>query len=136
MKEAFVLLDDGDPERRRLYRAPERIILARRPSAVPRALKAMRAALEAGFHLAGYASYELGHLLEPRLSALPPERPAAPYLAFGAFRAPSFRKVRPPSLRRPPESFRRGRCAPGRITRGASPRFRTTSARATPIRSI
>ncbi|WP_018632933.1 aminodeoxychorismate synthase component I [Neomegalonema perideroedes] len=101
MKEAFVLLDDGDPERRRLYRTPGRIILARRPSAVPRALKAMRAALEAGLHLAGYASYELGLLLEPRLAALAPERPSAPYLAFGVFRAPEFQEGPPPGPQAP-----------------------------------
>lgn len=97
----YVLLDDGDPERRRLYRRPERIFVARKPETARRALAAMREALAAGYHLAGCAAYELGYALEPRLEALAPARPPAPLLIFGAFRAPELLEGPPPGPKAP-----------------------------------
>lgn len=97
----YVLLDDGDPERRRLYRQPEKIFVARSPASARKALAGMREALAAGFHLAGFAAYELGHALEPRLEALAPARSPAPWLIFGAFRAPEFQEGPPPEPQAP-----------------------------------
>ena len=96
MSPPYVLLDDGDPQNRRIYRRPERIFLAWTPAEAREALKAMAAALKAGRHLAGYAAYELGSALEPKLEALAPRRPHVPYLLFGAFAAPEFARAPPP----------------------------------------
>ena len=49
---------------------------------------AMERARASGLWLAGYASYELGYALEPRLRPLMPAKRAGPLLCFGAFRAP------------------------------------------------
>jgi aminodeoxychorismate synthase component I len=48
----------------------------------------MEAASRAGLHLAGYASYELGYALEPKLAARPSPESRTPLLLFGAFAAP------------------------------------------------
>ncbi|MFU1477373.1 aminodeoxychorismate synthase component I [Roseovarius sp. C7] len=63
-------------------------ILAHHPEEVPEALAALDAARDAGHWIAGYASYELGYALEPKLAALMPEGRALPLLRFGVFDAP------------------------------------------------
>jgi para-aminobenzoate synthetase/4-amino-4-deoxychorismate lyase len=45
----------------------------------------MEAARHSGRHVAGYFSYELGYLLEPRLAPLLPDARAVPLLWFGVF---------------------------------------------------
>ena len=84
---ATVLLDDARPghERLRRYTAPFEIVQAHTPAEVPTALARLEAAVKGGAHAAGYFSYELGYVLEPRLlPLLPPDR-AAPLLWFGLF---------------------------------------------------
>jgi para-aminobenzoate synthetase / 4-amino-4-deoxychorismate lyase len=83
----FVILDDATPGRERLTRfgAPVGTIAARTPDEVPEALAALERARRAGRHLAGYFSYELGYLLEPRSVPLLPPRRAVPLLWFGVF---------------------------------------------------
>ena len=82
-----ILLDDARNGRVRRYAGPVAIIRADAPHEVASALAAMEAALENGHHLAGYFSYELGYLLEPRLTALLPEKRDVPLLWFGVFKA-------------------------------------------------
>lgn len=73
----------------RAFRAPQAVISAYRPAEVAPALEALEAARQAGQWAAGYFSYELGYLLEPRLtSLLPPDR-RVPLLWFGIFDAPT-----------------------------------------------
>ncbi|MGH1357064.1 MAG: aminodeoxychorismate synthase component I [Thalassovita sp.] len=55
---------------------------------VPAALARLDTARAQGFWLAGYASYELGYALEPRLLSLMPEDRKLPLLRFGCFRGP------------------------------------------------
>ncbi len=67
----------------------ERLIVADEPADVPGALDALDAARAEGKWLAGYASYELGFALEPRLHARMPAARALPLLQFGVFDAPT-----------------------------------------------
>jgi para-aminobenzoate synthetase component 1 len=70
------------------FAGAEHLIVARDPGDVPAALDAMDAARAAGLWLAGFASYELGYALEPRLASRMPARRRLPLLQFGAYRAP------------------------------------------------
>ena len=67
------------------FHNPDFVIQAEHPEEVPGALAAVESALAEGRHVAGYASYELGYLLEPRLSPLLPGDRQVPLLWFGVF---------------------------------------------------
>jgi len=86
-REPAVLLDDATPGRERLTRFAgfSGAVRADSPDEVPEAFAAIARALERGLHVAGYFSYELGYLLEPRLRPLLPERRSVPLLWFGLF---------------------------------------------------
>ncbi len=75
------------------FAAPLDVIRAERPEEVRPALAALDAARAAGHWVAGYASYELGYALEPRLAHLLHEaergRRRLPLLQFGVYRAPA-----------------------------------------------
>ncbi|PVA11399.1 aminodeoxychorismate synthase component I [Pelagivirga sediminicola] len=71
-----------------VFDAPRRMIAAHTAQEVPAALDALDAAREGGAWLAGYASYELGYALEPRLFPLMPQDRRLPLLAFGVYEAP------------------------------------------------
>ncbi|MCQ0093678.1 aminodeoxychorismate synthase component I [Roseovarius sp. M141] len=73
-----------------LFAAPRRMILAQDAGDVPGALAALDAARADGAWLAGYASYELGYALEPRLRPLMPTRRRLPLMAFGVYDAPTL----------------------------------------------
>ncbi len=64
------------------------MILAQEPAEVAGAFAAMDAARAEGLWLAGYASYELGYALEPRLAALMPAGRRLPLICFGVYEAP------------------------------------------------
>jgi aminodeoxychorismate synthase component I len=82
----FALIDDNLSGRARLYSRPEFLIRADQAEDVASAFRRMEEARAAGLTLAGYASYELGYLLEPRLAPLLPAERRVPLLCFGAFR--------------------------------------------------
>lgn len=71
-----------------VFTAPSRIIVADEAGDVPRALRALDEARATGSWLAGYASYELGYALEPRLAPLMPTRRRLPLISFGVYDAP------------------------------------------------
>ena len=71
------------------FTGPRQVIRADQPTEVPAALAALDAARDAGFWLAGYACYELGYVLEPKLHALMPENRRLPLIAFGVFDGPT-----------------------------------------------
>jgi para-aminobenzoate synthetase component I len=75
------------------FDSPHRVIAAQGPADVARAFADMQAARAAGAWLAGYASYELGYVLEPRLLPLLPPRRQLPLLCFGVYDSP--RAARP-----------------------------------------
>jgi len=84
-----VLLDDARPGRERLLRFsnPTETICAWHPDEVELALEALEAARRNGRYAAGYFSYELGYVLEPRLRGLLPARREVPLLWFAIFDA-------------------------------------------------
>ncbi|WP_119035732.1 aminodeoxychorismate synthase component I [Hephaestia caeni] len=81
-KTPFVLLDDAAGGDATLYRAPVRVIEARRADEVRPALAALRAARRDGLHAAGYLAYGAGTGIEPRIAAVTDDRAL---LWFGLF---------------------------------------------------
>lgn len=84
----MILFDNGPCGKPAVFATPVRLVLAETPAEVPAALSALDSARRAGHWLAGYASYELGYALEPRLLPLMPAGRRAPLLAFGVYNAP------------------------------------------------
>ncbi len=86
----FVLVEDrlapGRPAR--LFANSVGEIRADRPDEVEAALAALDDARARGLHAAGFMTYELGYLFEPRLAPLLPEGRRLPLLWFGLFEAP------------------------------------------------
>ncbi|MEX0366758.1 MAG: aminodeoxychorismate synthase component I [Ruegeria sp.] len=77
------------------FDSPARLIRADTATDVPDALAALDAARAEGAWLAGYASYELGYALEPRLAARMPTNRRLPLLCFGVYDAPAARALPP-----------------------------------------
>ncbi len=88
-----IRFDNGPSTGAALFSAPLELIRADLPGDVRPALAALDAARAAGHWVAGYASYEMGYALEPRLSHLLHEaergRRRLPLLHFGVYRAPA-----------------------------------------------
>jgi para-aminobenzoate synthetase / 4-amino-4-deoxychorismate lyase len=82
----FVLFDDARPGAppARLYREPVAQVCARNMAEVRPALDALRRALAAGRHLAGFVAYEAGYALDPALAGAARQGPG-PLLWFGEF---------------------------------------------------
>lgn len=70
------------------FRNASAVITAQEAGDVPVAMAAVDAALAAGKWVAGYATYELGYALEPRLASLMPQDRALPLMSFGVFDDP------------------------------------------------
>lgn len=90
LAEGFVLLDNSTSLQAvsKLFEKPVEIIRADAPEDVEAALEALQAGIARGLHAAGFFSYELGYLLEPKLTHLLPERRKVPFLWFGLYSAP------------------------------------------------
>ncbi|MFA3918981.1 aminodeoxychorismate synthase component I [Ruegeria hyattellae] len=73
------------------------VIRADAAADVPAALARIDAARASGKWLAGYASYELGYVLEPRLTPLLPEGRRLPLLCFGVYDAPEVQDAQMPA---------------------------------------
>lgn len=91
LEEAFVLLDNssgrGPPSQ--LFTAPLDIIVAETPEDVPEAFARLEAGRAAGLYAAGFFSFELGYVLEPRLAPLLPAARRVPLLWFGLYNKPA-----------------------------------------------
>lgn len=87
--EAFsgVLVESGPDGAPALFSGPLEIIRAESADAALAALERLEEARRAGHWIAGVASYELGHALEPKLAGLA-EQGEGPLLSFGIFEAP------------------------------------------------
>ncbi|WP_299351933.1 aminodeoxychorismate synthase component I [uncultured Shimia sp.] len=72
------------------FHAAKRFIVAETQADVPAALERLDQTRQDGFWLAGYASYEMGYALEPRLSKRMPAHRRVPLICFGAFDAPEI----------------------------------------------
>lgn len=90
LAEGFVLLDNSTrlDAVSMLFEHPVEIIRADDPSDVDRALAALQAGIAKGLHAAGFFSYELGYLLEPKLVHLLPTARSMPLLWFGLYAQP------------------------------------------------
>jgi len=90
LAEGFVLLDNSTSLEAvsELFERPVEIIRADTPQEVDTALAALTSGLARGLHAAGFFSYELGYLLEPRLASLLPEQRKMPLLWFGLYTTP------------------------------------------------
>jgi para-aminobenzoate synthetase/4-amino-4-deoxychorismate lyase len=91
LEETFVLLDNssgqgGGPSL--LFTHPVEIISARQPSEVEGALRSLERGIAQGLYAAGFFAYELGYVLEPKLSGLMPENRNVPLLWFGLYKEP------------------------------------------------
>jgi para-aminobenzoate synthetase component 1 len=84
----FILLEDSLAGESLLFAEPTAIITAQEPHEVAGAFAQMEAAKAEGFWLAGYAAYELGLVLEPKLAGLVPRKRDFPLLRFGVFAGP------------------------------------------------
>lgn len=98
LAETFVLLDNsvgqssGQNSKKSapslLFTDPVEIVSAETPEDVPQAIAALAEAGLRGLFAAGFFSYELGYVLEPKLLPLLPPNRAVPLLWFGLYHAP------------------------------------------------
>ncbi|PLS23468.1 aminodeoxychorismate synthase component I [Neptunicoccus cionae] len=84
----YILVDFGPDNRAQAFARPLDLIVARDPQEIPAAFAALQNAKDAGYWLAGFASYELGYVLEPKLAERLPQDRRAPLLCFGVFDGP------------------------------------------------
>lgn len=95
----FVLLDSSSGTGRSLlFEAPREIVTACTPEEAWPALERLHTAGAQGLHAAGFLSYELGYLLEPRLAPLLPRLRSVPLLWFGLFE--TVRELEPEAVER------------------------------------
>ncbi len=86
----FVLLDDSlnRDGRSLVFDDPVDLIECTSAEDLGPCLTALDRALSGGLHAAGFLSYELGYLLEPKLQPLLPETRQVPLISMGLFREP------------------------------------------------
>ncbi|MHA6266371.1 aminodeoxychorismate synthase component I [Aliiroseovarius sp. CAU 1755] len=80
--------DHGPDDTPCQFDTPQRLIVAQDACDVARALDDLDAARAQGAWVAGFASYELGYALEPRLAPLMPKTRRLPLLQFGVYDDP------------------------------------------------
>ena len=88
-----IRFDQGPKGAGTCFDQPLRVIRADGPEDVPAALAALDAARAGGHWLAGYASYELGYALEPKLAGRRPARRRLPLICFGVSERPPVGRV-------------------------------------------
>lgn len=95
----FVLFDDAQMQAgaqneaqngARLYVNPVRVIACSQAKNVSETLADIDQALKDGFHVAGYLAYELGYLLEDKLTPLLPPTQDQPLIWMGVFKEPQI----------------------------------------------
>ena len=83
-----VVFETGPTGSAALFSQPVNMILARQPSEVDAALDRMDAALDEGYWIAGYLTYELGYAIESKLLSLMPNDRRQPLLSLGVYECP------------------------------------------------
>ena len=84
--EPFIFLDDEHDSATRYYSKPIDIICARSSDEIDHAFAKLTDYHFQGYYLAGFASYELGLWLEPKLRPLLKESYDTPFIHFGVFK--------------------------------------------------
>jgi len=88
VKRRHMLFDNGPFAGGTAFNDPVHVIRADTPEEVSSALEGLRSATADNYWVAGFASYELGYVLTPKLRPLLPENRDVPFLQFGVFQAP------------------------------------------------
>ncbi|WP_170573368.1 aminodeoxychorismate synthase component I [Ruegeria atlantica] len=88
-----IRFDQGPAGAGTSFDRPTSVIRADQPDDVPQALAALDEARADGAWLAGYASYELGYVLEPRLIDRLPSDRRLPLICFGVYDTPAQRDL-------------------------------------------
>ncbi|MGP9791475.1 aminodeoxychorismate synthase component I [Roseinatronobacter sp. NSM] len=84
----MILIEHGPQGKPALFDTPTRLLVAWTPQDVLRVLEQAEAARRAGAWVAGYLSYEAGHVFEPRLHDSLKVDHAAPLVVLGVYDAP------------------------------------------------
>ncbi|MGD9477367.1 aminodeoxychorismate synthase component I [Shinella sp. G-2] len=88
-RERFVLLRDDREDRTVVFADPLAVVTVRDRAGFEPAFAALQAAHEKGHWIAGFMSYEAGHLFEEKLAPLAVENRPTPLMSFGIFEAPA-----------------------------------------------
>jgi len=88
-RERFVLLRDDREDRTVVFADPLAVVTVRERAGFEPAFAALQAAHEKGHWIAGFMSYEAGHLFEKKLAPLAEESRPTPLMSFGIFEKPS-----------------------------------------------
>ena len=94
MAQNFILFDDGPNGGTEAFSDPTEVISAWEPEEVSEAFERLQQAHNRGKWLAGYASYELGYALEPKLAEIMPQGRKSPLMCFGVFDEPDANAAR------------------------------------------
>ena len=90
MRYSYILLEDGPDGQAQVFANPEGVICAWDVDCIADAFAEMEKARSDGKWLAGFASYELGYALEPKLNSLMPDGRRSPLICFGVFDGPDM----------------------------------------------
>ena len=85
----FVLLRDDREDRTTVFADPIVTVMVRRRADFEPAFRTLQAAHADGKWIAGFMSYEAGHLFEPKLAPFAVEGRETPLMSFGIFDAPA-----------------------------------------------
>ena len=94
MTNGSILFDAGPRGRAMAFGQPRSLIVAWSEDEVAGAFEQIEAARADGLWIAGYASYELGYVLEPKLAPLMPADRDTPLICFGVFDGPDDGAIR------------------------------------------
>ena len=87
-RERFVLLRDDREDRTVVFAEPLGIVTVRDRAGFEPAFAALQAAHDKGHWIAGFMSYEAGHLFEKKLASFAVENRPTPLMSFGIFEKP------------------------------------------------
>ncbi|MGV6805717.1 MAG: aminodeoxychorismate synthase component I [Ruegeria sp.] len=92
-KKVRIRFDQGPVGKGSSFERPMHVIRADQADDVPQVLAALDEARAKGGWLAGYASYELGYALEPKLSGRMRDDRRLPLLCFGVYEGPEAKEL-------------------------------------------
>ncbi len=88
-RESYVLLRDDREDRTVVFADPVAVVTVHERAGFEPAFAALQAAHEKGHWIAGFMSYEAGHLFEEKLASLAVENRPTPLMSFGIFEKPA-----------------------------------------------
>ena len=88
-RDAYVLFRDDREDRTTVFADPLRVVTLRRGADLDRVFAELQDAHDSGHWIAGFLSYEAGHLFEPKLAPLANDDRETPLMSFGIFDAPA-----------------------------------------------